>query len=57
MTNNIIDITPNKKNCKKCSAQEKLTSLPISLVIFSIYFIISSVYGTVEIIKDIIALF
>lgn len=57
MSNNIVEVTPSKKNCKKCSPQEKITSLPIPLVIFSVYFLISAVYGTIEIVKDIINLF
>jgi len=56
MENRITEIKP-KKSCKKCSPKEKLKSLPISLIIFSLYFLVSSVYGTIQIIKDIISLF
>jgi hypothetical protein len=58
MENNIIDITPEKKSCKKCSSSAKnFAGLPISMIIFAIYFLFSSVYGTIEIIKNIISLF
>lgn len=56
MENKIVEVQP-KKSCSKCSPKDKLTSLPTTLIIFSIYFLFSSVYGTIEIIKDIINLF
>jgi hypothetical protein len=57
MSNNIIDVTPEKKSCSKCSAQKKLETLPTSLIVFTVYFLISAVYGTVKIIENIINLF
>jgi hypothetical protein len=57
MTNNIIDVTPKKKGCTKCSAQDKIKQLPIWSIVFSIYFLIASVYGTIQIVKDVISLF
>ena len=40
----------NEKSCKSCSAK-KFEKMPIGLLLFSIYFLISAVYGTVEITK------
>jgi hypothetical protein len=57
MQNNIIDITPEKKECKRCNSQKPLSALPTPLLIFTIYFLISAVYGTVKIIENIINLF
>jgi len=56
MENKTVGVQP-KKTCKKCSPKDKLTNLPTTFIIFSIYFLFSSVYGTIEIIKDIINLF
>jgi hypothetical protein len=57
MANNIIDITPGKKSCKTCNSKKPLSALPTPLIIFSIYFLVSAVYGTVKIIQNIISLF
>lgn len=45
------------KKCTKCSAKDKLKQIPLWSIIFSIYFFASAVYGTVQIVKDIISLF
>ena len=45
------------KKCTKCSAKDKLKQIPLWTIIFSIYFLASAVYGTVQIVKDIISLF
>lgn len=54
---NLIETTQPKKNCKKCSAEDKLKKMPITMIVFSIYFLVSAIYGTVEFIKNIISLF
>lgn len=56
MENKIIDVTP-KKTCTKCSAQDKLKQIPLWSIIISVYFMIASVYGTIQIVKNIISLF
>lgn len=45
-----------KKSCKSCS-QAKLEKVPIWLLVMSIYMLVASVYGTVQIVKDITSLF
>ena len=45
-----------KKSCKSCT-QAKLEKVPIWLLAMSIYMLIASIYGTVQIFKDIMSLF
>jgi len=54
---NIIEEVQPKKNCKKCNSSKSLKMVPTSMIIFTIYFLVAAVYGTIEIVKDIIALF
>ncbi len=56
MENTIVEVQP-KKSCSKCSSAETLKRVPTSMLIFTIYFLVAAVYGTIEIVKDIISLF
>jgi len=54
---NITEENQPKKSCKKCKTAETLKSIPKSTVILTIFLLFATVYGTIEIIKDIISLF
>jgi hypothetical protein len=56
MENTVIESQP-KKSCKKCNSAETLKKVPKSMIVFTIYFLMAAVYGTIEIVKDIISLF
>jgi hypothetical protein len=55
----IIDVTPEQpeqleKECKTCK-QKKITNGQLAMLISSFYILFSSIYGTVKLIKDLIA--
>jgi hypothetical protein len=56
MENTIEEVQP-KKSCKKCNSKKALDSIPKGMLIFTIYFLVAAVYGTIEIVKNIISLF
>jgi hypothetical protein len=55
----IIDVTPEQpeqpqKECKTCK-QKKLTNGQLAMIVSSFYILFSSIYGTIKLIKDLIA--
>lgn len=53
-----LDESPKpKKSCKKCNSAETLKKVPKTMIFFTFFFFAAAVYGTVQIIKDIISLF
>jgi hypothetical protein len=56
MEQEIIDVTPKKK-CNKCDAAKNLKTTHKLTIALSVYILISSIYGTVCLIKEIISLF
>jgi len=54
---NLIETTQPKKSCKKCNSAETLKKVPKTMIFFTVFFFAAEVYGTIEIIKDIISLF
>jgi hypothetical protein len=56
----IIDVTPEQQpeqpeeECKTCK-QKKITNGQLAMLISSFYILFSSIYGTVKLIKDLIA--
>ena len=56
----IIDVTPEQpsqpeEECKTCK-QKKLTNGQLAMIVSSFYILFSSIYGTIKLIKDLIAL-
>ena len=54
---NLNETPQPKKSCKKCNSAETLKKVPKTMIFFTVFLLFATVYGTIEIIKDIISLF
>lgn len=46
-----------KSTCQKCKAQQTFLKKNWALLLFSLYFLASAVYGTIQIVKNIATIF
>lgn len=51
------NIIKPKKSCKKCNPQDKLRGIPMGWLVLAFFTLFTSLYGFIEIVKDIISLF